>query len=81
MSPPYDHAELTSLAASGMVYELLCLMSKSRQLATSIPVLQKASLRGSGKQARGRHTSAVEQTGDKHKAKKKVAAGVSSRKS
>ena len=31
VSPPYDHAELTSLAAATVVYELACLLAASRR--------------------------------------------------
>jgi agmatinase len=27
VSPPYDHADLTSLAAATLVYELVCLLA------------------------------------------------------
>jgi agmatinase len=27
VAPPYDHAELTSLAAANVTYELLCLLA------------------------------------------------------
>jgi agmatinase len=30
VSPPYDHADLTSLAAATVVYELVCLLARVR---------------------------------------------------
>jgi agmatinase len=33
VSPPYDHADLTSLAAATVVYELVCLLARSPSLA------------------------------------------------
>ena len=33
VSPPYDHAEITALAAATMAYEWLCLLAKSKGAA------------------------------------------------
>ena len=30
VSPPYDHAEITALAAATMAYEWLCLLAKTK---------------------------------------------------
>ena len=35
VSPPYDHAELTSLAAATVVYELVCLLARSPSVAST----------------------------------------------
>jgi agmatinase len=36
VSPPYDHADLTSLAAATVVYELVCLFAGGPPVASTI---------------------------------------------